>query len=739
MRNGNTILEIPHGLVRRDVELAKSGDYGSEVARFSGFELSFDFNDGPLVIEVDLGKGYLEAASLSLHLATAMQYVGDYSDLLPTNLANHRDIVKGKETYFFEESKGKSILLHKKDPKIIAFYLPQFHPIPENDKAWGPGFTEWTNVAAGQPKFVGHNQPLLPRDLGYYDLRLDHNIEQQINLAKQHGIYAFCFYYYWFSGKKILDQPIRSFLKRNDWDFNFMVCWANENWTKRWDGADKEIIISQKYRRQDPLLFIKDVEKILLDKRYVQVDGKPALVVYRPKDLGNPKNYAKIWRDYFRKNYGRELHLIAVLGFDQDDPKNYGFDSGIDFMPLGLGNKKMLLDDERLEVDVSRQVIYPGFGGSVYDYRRVILNENFHKPPYSFPTYPCVMPSWDNDARRKGNGYTFHNTSPDIYARWLEKALPNQEILFINAWNEWGEGTTLEPTQLYGHAVLNRTSEVLAQHSKNLANRRNFPIYGISKRMGVNLAVIVHLYYIDQWSSIAKRLKNITVPFDLYISVRISDASFKKNICKYFPSATVIAVPNRGRDILPFVHICRRLDKAGYSAVLKLHTKKSLHRLDGNIWAKDLVSALLPNKLVANNSARKVIAGKAAMIGPKNHYVQLQKYMGSNQQRISELLISIFGSAKAKKFLSKQEKLGYFAGSMFWANMKTLRPILNQYFMSEDFDMEAGQTDGTTAHAIERLFGVLAVSAEGKILQSGLIGHQEIDPTKGSVKYKYVG
>ncbi|MCB2081343.1 MAG: glycoside hydrolase family 99-like domain-containing protein, partial [Rickettsiales bacterium] len=206
----------------------------------------------------------------------------------------------------------------QEDPFLIAFYLPQYHPIPENDKWWGKGFTEWSNVAKGQPQFEGHYQPHVPSDLGFYDLRMGEIQKEQARLAKAHGVDAFCYYYYWFSGKKLLEKPLENMLA-SDSDFPFCICWANENWTRRWDGMDDDILIEQKYRKEDPELFAKEVAPILKDERYIRVQGKPLFIVYKATDIPNLQDTLKLWRKVWQNEGIDEVQICAVMTQPEHD------------------------------------------------------------------------------------------------------------------------------------------------------------------------------------------------------------------------------------------------------------------------------------------------------------------------------------------------------------------------------------------------------------------------------------
>jgi GT2 family glycosyltransferase len=355
----------------------------------------------------------------------------------------------------------------KSDVKAIAFYLPQFHRTPENDAWWGEGFTEWTSVRRGTPNFAGHYQPHVPGELGYYDLENAEVLARQAALAKGHGIYGFCFYYYWFGGQVLLDQPLRQLVDTGHPDIPFCICWANENWTRRWDGLDQEVLMSQNHSVEDDLAFIRHVEPILLAKNYIRVGGKPMLLVYRPSLFPNAAATAERWRDYFRKRGHGELHLAVVRSFTEGRPEFYGFDAVLQFPP----------HSHATPVTPLIEGADPAFRGYVYDYselRRTFIHE-LESVPQGVTAYPGVMPSWDNTARRLKKATTWVNTCPEAYFEWLTRIVeilrarqnPEDRLLFINAWNEWAEGCHLEPDEKFGYAWLNATALALQEPSRD--------------------------------------------------------------------------------------------------------------------------------------------------------------------------------------------------------------------------------------------------------------------------------
>jgi len=347
------------------------------------------------------------------------------------------------------------------DVKAIAFYLPQFHQIPENDEWWGHGFTEWSNVRRGEPNFRGHYQPHVPAHLGYYDLSDPEVLEKQTQLAHAAGIYGFCFYYYWFGGQTLLDLPIRRMLETGQPSFPFCLCWANENWTRRWDGNDSEILIAQQHSAEDDLAFIRKIEPVLRVQNYIRVDGRPMLLVYRPSLLPEPSLTLERWRTYCRTSGLGELHLVMVRSFSEKAADSYGFDATVQFPPhLHASPVTSLIPEKNQD-----------FTGYIYDYteaRRSALAQ-FSSP--SQRLYPGVMPSWDNTARQRTKSTIWVNSSPEAYLEWLSEAARlarmkfacAERFVFINAWNEWAEGCHLEPDERFGYAWLNATSLALHQ------------------------------------------------------------------------------------------------------------------------------------------------------------------------------------------------------------------------------------------------------------------------------------
>ncbi len=346
--------------------------------------------------------------------------------------------------------------------KLIAFYLPQYHPIPQNDEWWGRGFTEWTNVSKAVPQFVGHYQPHLPGELGFYDLRVPDVLRRQVELARQHGIAGFCFYYYWFGGTRLLERPLEQFMGDPAISFPFCVSWANENWSRRWDGREDQVLMAQDHGRDSDAQFIVDLEPVLRHKNYIRIDGRPVVLVYRPMLLPDPAATAARWREHCLQAGLGNPYLVVTHSFDSVDPLSIGFDAAVEFPP-NTGGRALPMD-----ITSSLMAANPHYSGTVYRYDDM-WRGRLERPTPAYPFFRGVCPGFDNEARRPGNGSTYAFSTPASYGRWLEAACrvalrepeAAKRLVFLNAWNEWAEGAHLEPDRRFGYGYLSATRKVL--------------------------------------------------------------------------------------------------------------------------------------------------------------------------------------------------------------------------------------------------------------------------------------
>ena len=344
---------------------------------------------------------------------------------------------------------------------MLSIYL-NFHTFEENDEWWGKGFTEWRNVTRGLPRFSGHFQPRLPRDLGYYDLNREEVIQQQIELAKNAGLFGFCFYYYSFNGKRLLDLPLDNFLNMKGNDFPFCIMWANENWTRTWDGMEANVLIKQEYEKQDDDLFVKDIVKHFKKKNYIRVGDQPLFIIYRPGVIPDAKERIEDWRERFNK-FGEDPLIYMVQGFGDNNPNKFGLDGAIEFPPHKLVNKMS-------HINQSLDVSDPDFSGTYFSYDDLIEVSNTEEKDESFDIIRTVVPDWDNEARRPGRGMGFVGSTPAKFGDWLSSMIDfsiknpvkDESFVFINAWNEWAEGAYMEPDVHWGGAYLNAARKAVS-------------------------------------------------------------------------------------------------------------------------------------------------------------------------------------------------------------------------------------------------------------------------------------
>jgi len=350
--------------------------------------------------------------------------------------------------------------------KPIAIHLPQFHPFAENDEWWGKGFTEWTNVSKARPLFEGHYQPHLPADLGFYDLRLEEARIAQINLAKEFGIHGFCYYHYWFNGKRLMEAPLDRMLANSKEDFPFMLCWANENWTRRWDGQEQQVLMKQDYSEQDDIDHIHFlINHFFKDPRYIRVDDKPFMAIYRPDLFPDITRTLAVWRQEAEKLGLPGLHLAYFQSFNNNlPPEDLGFDTAIEFQPSAKNKPEpefSLVGKLYNKIGIKKV----DFLNAIYSYSALVEKASANLQ-IKDNVFPGITPMWDNAARRKSGATIFKGSTPELYGNWLKNIITKYKgskaktkFVFINAWNEWAEGNHLEPCQKWGKQYLEATKK----------------------------------------------------------------------------------------------------------------------------------------------------------------------------------------------------------------------------------------------------------------------------------------
>lgn len=603
------------------------------------------------------------------------------------------------------------------DVKALALYLPAFHKDSHNDKWWGDGFTEWDNVKKGNPLWNGHNQPRTPHDdFGYYDLSNIEVLKKQVELAKQHGIYGFAMYYYWFSGERILEKPLNLLLEHKEIRFPFMLVWANEDWTRRWDGMDKEVLIEQKYLDDDPERFIADIKKYLIDERYIRIDGKPVIVVYEPSKIPGFDDVVSRWRaEARREGIGEIIIWMRNIG-NYDSEKKYikSIDGIYEFPP-------------RYNSAASPR---RGPSKSVsFDYRRTVINYRSvkNKKHGDTPLFPGAMLEWDNSAKRKNESHSWRGYTPELFYYWncaniayvRKNNRPEERFVIVNAWNEWGEGSYLEPDKKSGYANINMLSRALFNIPLKALSLSDVNIIGqglpkskvkheerIELVNSKRIAVQAHVFYAELIHEVVEKTNNIPVDFDLLISTcSDNDMNYIDGYLKRHSKAkkiNMLKVENRGRDVVPFVYQMRdNLDC--YDLVCHIHTKKSKHSTIGDEWrtyshdtllgSEELVEQIL--MIFSENAQIGIVAPdnfdliKKHCIWAKNYSLARELFYRMKQD------ISVLPKA--------DEDLDLIAGDMFWARTDAIKKLI-ETDIEDLIPEESGQVDGTIMHAIERVW-----------------------------------
>lgn len=610
--------------------------------------------------------------------------------------------------------------------KAIAFYLPQFHTFKENDLWWGEGFTEWTNVKRAYPLFSGHVQPEVPHEsVGYYNLLNTEVMRNQARIATQYGIYGFCFHHYWFSGKRLMEKPVDMFLNDPSINIHFCLNWANENWTRRWDGMEQDVLIAQNYAPEDDIAFMLDLLKYFKDPRYIRIDGRPLFLLYRADLLPDMSATLKRWKKVCVEHGENAPYVVMCQSFGNFDPRPYGFDGAVQFPPhfpwdiKGVGNTPKNVPGLKSD-----------FSGSIFDYNKMAqsclegLSDEFFQ-------IPCVAPAWDNTPRRLNHASVFAGSSPAQYKKWLIEACrfigrhapEDRRFVFINAWNEWGEGAHLEPSAATGFSYLNATLDVVSDRSpfhfdicddgvcwKLLKGKKPQRITEVFRA-----AIHIHLYYVDLLDEFISFLKRMEIPFDLYISV--PEHVNTEEVYQKFSAAlslagkvTVAHVPNRGADVAPFLCTFGKF-LINYDLIGHIHSKKSLswNIKNGEEWRIYLLNHLFPDNIRTLNMLYAFLLNNNVKLIYPDHFSKIKKHLlwSINYRRAEEL------SRKIEIELPKESSdyIDFPSGFMFWCKSDVLKKLMALELSIDDFEEITG-TDGSTAHALERLLGFIVKSSE---------------------------
>ncbi len=583
--------------------------------------------------------------------------------------------------------------------KIIAFYLPQFHPFKENDEFWGKGFTEWTNVTKSKPNFIGHYQPHLPIHLGFYDLRLIENMQEQVLLAKNYGITGFCFYYYWFSGKKVMDLPIENLYNNKDIEIEYCICWANENWTRRWDGHNEDILLKQEYLINDSEKLILEINKYFYDERYIKIDNKPVIIIYNSLEIPDFQKFIDIMRKEAVKLGWTGIYIICAKTGNYIS-SNFDIDAMVEFPPHDYKQSE--------NINSKLNIVNSDYKGWIYDYN-LYANAALTKKIEN-KLFKTVMLGWDNTARRQNLSTIFNNFSINKFSQLVSQRLHSiarddklnekEKILFINAWNEWAEGTHLEPDRKYGFSYLNAVYKNIKNF--DIKYQKFFDCNNYIKNHSI--AIIFHLYYTDTLQEFiinSKQYHNIADFYFTIVDSVISDEIIQR-IKMAFPNSNIFICENRGRDILPFIKIYKNIKKLNYKYVCKLHSKQSKHLESGKGWFQDLLDKLL---LKDFEDIKNLIDANNGLLIPNKYGVQIKGvWNGFN---------SLKGNLENIKYFCnllniKIDLDSYFpAGTMFWFNSDAFSGI--ESIEDMEFSFENGAFNGEKQHAIERILGLLCI------------------------------
>ena len=618
--------------------------------------------------------------------------------------------------------------------RILAFFLPQFHRDEVNEKAWGRGFTEWMNVSKAKPLFDGHQQPKLPADLGFYNLATDLAWREQQQITSQYGIDGFVLYHYWFGGVCPLETALLTLLNNPDIDQKFCLCWANESWTRRWDGGNQEVILEQSYDGESPEELADYLLQFFRDSRYITEQAKPVYLIYRPEDLVDAPVFLARLRARLREN-GFEISLGRVLSFraNPQDVLSEHFDFAVQFPVHGsygqlhtcLAATPLRGVRDPLQLTQTNLLNYQAWAKEQARCYQYLVAES----DGGIPVFPAVMPDFDNTARRGNRGGSlFINQRAGAFAEWVQavvrvvqrinfvnqKRFIRQPYLFVCSWNEWAEGSVMEPSLQLGYHYLNelyRSCVATDIERQEMLQASRIGFHARSKD-----ALVYHLYYPELVDEAVCVLGQLSSCFDVFLSVSslISAQHLRRLVGACSGNVVISEFPNYGYDIYPFLRYVSddNLDLLGrYRWILKLHSKRSTHRPDGAAWSEALREQLCGLDLDR-------IQPEIGFVMPEMSTLKVSDFVGSNRQQMKTMMQLLGVDA------SLLETSHFAAGSMYLIRTQCLQPFREQLpRLLSLLAQEGYRVDGSYAHALERCMQFMAYRAGYHLCSSRSLSH----------------
>jgi lipopolysaccharide biosynthesis protein len=595
-----------------------------------------------------------------------------------------------------------SVLSGRLQVKAIAIYVPEFYGPRGEVESSDISITPWTNISEALPRYLGQYQPHRPGELGFYDQRLPAIMRQQVDLAKQYGIHGFCFHYYWSEGRNSRGLPLIQFLSDASLDMQFCICWKNE--LQPQSKEDSARIVRDSCANESGL--IDSLESVFSDPRYIRVDGRPLLIVYRPAILPDALAIGRRWRNRVKQMGYPDLYLVGSRADEDANPHPIEFDGSVEYPPH---------DTAVTEITSQYSLIDRNFSGHVYNYQEV-AEAHVGMPKQPNVNFRSVMTSWDDESKRPGAGVSFAGSTPALYAQWLDRSCrmtmmrrPEERFVFINAWNNWADGAHLEPDRKFGYAYLQATANVLRLYQDVAQTIELIKTINAKFAVRSQTAIIFHCHYEDLIRPILERYLARLEGVDVFVTVH-PDFSVDaiEQIGKNIPNVYFLCLENRGRDIRSFMLALRHIRSLGYLVACKIHTKKTPQAVKGfgDSWRQKLIDPLLGSskslttalERFENESDLGILVPDGSLIDlslPDNH-VPNTYWLDRILQRMN------------RSDLIQNYSIRFSAGSMFWFRIEALAGLDDLILAGDDFELELGQRDGTLAHAVERLVTLYA-------------------------------